>query len=86
MKQISIDALNAHLFETIEMLKNNRNKNASAIEKIDIETARAISDLAKNVIEGYKVKVQVLNIYSKANNPKLLQEKISENGLLELNP
>ena len=86
MKQISIDALNTHLFETIEMLKNNKDKNASANEKIDIETARAISGLAKNVIDGYKVKVQVLNIISKADDPQLLQTKMSKNGLLELNP
>lgn len=69
-KQISIDALNAQLFETIEMLKNNRDPQASDNEKIDIETARSISDLGRVIVEGYKVKAQVLNMLSKANSPK----------------
>jgi len=65
MKLVSIDSLNEHLFETIEMLKNNRSPEASDNEKIDIETANAIVDCAKWIVEGYKVKAQVLNIFNK---------------------
>ena len=85
MKQISIDALNVQLFETIEMLKNNRDPNASDNEKIDIETARSISDLGRVIVEGYKVKAQVLNMLSKTDSPTRLQESGIQNGILELN-
>jgi len=84
-KQISIDALNVHLFETIEMLKNNRDPEADPQEKIDIDTANTIASLGKVVVEGYKVKVQVLNMLSKSENPKHLKESGIQSGILKLN-
>lgn len=81
MKNTTIDDLNNHLFETIEMLKNNKDKKASENEKIDIETAKVISDIARNVIEGYKVKTQVLNILSKAENPIMAEKFCTLVGL-----
>lgn len=62
MSKISIDALNVHMFETIEMLKNNSDPQASPNERISIENAKAIVEAGKVIIEGYKVKAQVLNI------------------------
>lgn len=79
----SIDDLNSHLFEVIEMLKNNTDPNASANEKIDIETAKTISDLAKNVVECYKVKAQVLNIISKSDNPSAVKQLSQSFGVSE---
>lgn len=67
MKQVSLDALNNQLFETIEMLKNNSDEKASENEKIDVETAKTIASLGKIVVEGYKVKAQVLSIVNKDN-------------------
>lgn len=81
MKNTTIDDLNNHLFETIEMLKNNKDKKASPNEKIDIETAKVISDIAKNVVEGYKVKAQVLNIISKSDNPNATERFCALIGL-----
>lgn len=68
-KQTGIDALNAHLFEAIEGLKNNRDPRADEQERMDIDTAKAIADIAKVVIDGYKVKANVLQMYSKADSP-----------------
>lgn len=79
--KISIDNLNVHLFETIEMLKNNNDKEASDCEKIDIDTAKAIADLGKVIIDGYKVKAQALNILSKADNPNHVKQIILESGI-----
>lgn len=85
MKQTSIDALNSHLFETIEMLKNNNDPNASANEKIDIETAKTIAELAKVAVEGFKTKAQVLSLLSKSENPdKLIQQSKSAGMLPEI--
>lgn len=82
MKQISIDALNSQLFETIEALKNNNDPEASPCEKIDIETAKAIADLGKVIVDGYKVKAQVLNIISKAENPQSTKPLLVGSGIL----
>ena len=65
MKQISLDALNNQLFETIEMLKNNKDEGASENEKIDVETAKTIASIGKIIVDGYKVKAQVLGIINK---------------------
>lgn len=81
-KQINIDKLNEHLFEAIEMLKNNSDPNADACEKIDVGTANSIAGLAKVAIEGYKVKAQVLNMVRNAENPNLLKSQIVQSGII----
>lgn len=82
MKKISIDDISAHLVETIEMLKNNSDANASDNEKIDIETAKTIAELGKVIIDGYKVKAQVLGVISKTENPTLTREMSEAAGLI----
>ena len=68
MKHTNLEALNNHLFEAIEMLKNNSDPKASANEKIDLETARAITGLGKVIVEGMKVKAQVINMLVDASS------------------
>lgn len=84
MKQTSLDALNASMFEAIEMLKSQNDPNASENEKIDVKTAEAIAKLGKNVVDAYKVKAQVLKTVAKSDqflNPdiKTLTEGIRSN-------
>ncbi|KAF5072853.1 hypothetical protein DSECCO2_197410 [anaerobic digester metagenome] len=81
-RQISIDRLNEHLFESIEMLKNNSDPKADPNERIDVETAKAIADLSKVVIDGFKVKAQVLNMMRNAENPNLLKDSIVQSGII----
>lgn len=83
MKQTSLDALNAHLFETIEMLKNNNDPNASAHEKIDLEHARQICSVGKVIVDGYKVKAQVLTALCTAENPNLMERLGLGTGIIE---
>ena len=71
-----------NLFEAIEMLKNNSDPNASANEKIDVNTAKTIADLGKVVIEGYKVKAQVLNIMAKTDNPNSTKQLLGGTGII----
>jgi len=82
MKKIDIDSLNTHLFEAIEMLKNNKDEKASDNEKIDIETAKAIADIGKVVIDGYKVKAQVINIIKNGGNPQAAAQMAVDGGIL----
>lgn len=79
--QTSLDQLNMHLFETIEMLKNNKDENASENEKIDVDTAKTIASLGKVIVDGYKVKVQALGILSKAENPNHVKQVIVDSGI-----
>lgn len=81
-RQINIDKLNEHLFEAIEMLKNNSDPEASECEKIDVNTANSIAGLAKVAIEGYKVKAQVLNMMRNTENPNLLKDSIVQSGII----
>jgi hypothetical protein len=83
MKQISIDALNSHLFEAIEGLKNNKDPKADECEKMDIETAREIGKLGKTIVEGYKVKAQVLIAFSKADNPEQMKQLSASSGITD---
>lgn len=80
-KQTSLEQLNAHLFETIEMLKNNSDHEASDNEKIDVDAAKTIADLGKVIVDGYKVKIQALNILSKADNPNSVKRIIIDSGI-----
>lgn len=82
MKNISIDGLNNHLFEAIEMLKNNSDPKADEHEKIDVETAKAIAGIGKVVIDGYKVKTQVLNMMRNTENPNALRTTVIDAGII----
>jgi len=82
-KNISIDKLTGHLFEAIEMLKNNNDPKADSHEKIDVATAKTIAELGKVVVEGYKVKAQALQIMAKAENPNRTKQLLSGSGIIE---
>lgn len=79
-----ISDLNNHLFEAIEMLKNNSDPKASANEKMDLETAKRIADLAKVIVEGAKVQVQALELLSKSDNPNATARAIHTMGVIEI--
>jgi hypothetical protein len=83
-KKISIDEISAHLIETIEMLKNSSDPEASDCEKIDVERAKAIAELGRVAVEGLKAKVQVLGILAKADNPAIIRELANSSGLSEV--
>lgn len=64
---INLDTLNNYLFETIEMLKNNSDPEASDNEKIDVEAAKTIADLGKVAVDGFRVKASVLSMIAKSD-------------------
>jgi hypothetical protein len=83
MKNISIDALNVHLFETIEMLKNNQDANASDNEKIPVESAKAIAEIGKVIIDGYKLKAQLLKIVADGDFADTMPAIVQHVGILD---
>ncbi len=76
--------LRNHLFETIEMLKNNSDPNADPQEKIDIEAARTIAKIATVIVESNKVEVQALEIIAKAENLDIAKEALKNSNVLKL--
>lgn len=59
-KNLSLDALKAHLFETLEGIKNQNDPEADECEKVSIEQAKAIVGVADSLIDIYKLQVEAL--------------------------
>ena len=78
-----INKTNDMMIQAMEMLMNNNDPNASDNEKIDVDTARAIAALGKVSIESFKVKAQVLNSISRAENPQSTRQALADAGFLE---
>lgn len=65
---LSLEALKSHLFETLEGVKNLSDKNASECEKVSIEQAKQIVDIADSIIDVYKVQLDGIKIAASMDN------------------
>ena len=68
MSNVSLEALKAHLFETLEGVKNLSDDNASECEKCSIEQAKTIVNIADSIIDIYKTQVDAFSLFSKMDN------------------
>ena len=68
MSNVSLEALKAHLFETLEGVKNLSDDNASECEKCSIEQAKTIVNIADSIIDIYKTQVDAMQTFSKMDN------------------
>lgn len=73
----SLDTLNTALMDTINSLKNPECKQS------DLDRAKAIADLGKVMVEGYKVKAQVLNTIV-TEFPDSAREMIRTSGIADV--
>ena len=67
-KNLSLEALKSHLFETLEGVKNLSDEDASPCEKVSIEQAKQIVDIADSIINIYKTQVDALKTFSSMDN------------------
>lgn len=74
--------LRDHLFETLEMIKNNDNPEADETEKISIENAKTIVEISGKIIDTFKIEVQAMHILAKADNVNKITEVFASTGLL----
>lgn len=65
---MSLDALKAHLFETLEGVKNLSDDQADPCEKVSIEQAKQIVGIAETIIDIYKVQVDAFKTFSTMDN------------------
>ena len=68
MSNVSLEALKAHLFETLEGVKNLSDDNASECEKCSIEQAKTIVNIADSIIDIYKTQVDAMQTFSNMDN------------------
>lgn len=67
-KNLSLEALKSHLFETLEGVKNLSDEDSSPCEKVSIEQAKQIVDIADSIIDIYKTQVDALKTFSSMDN------------------
>lgn len=60
--------MKSHLFETLEGVKNLSDEDASPCEKVSIEQAKQIVDIADSIIDIYKTQVDALKTFSQLDN------------------
>lgn len=63
-----MEALKSHLFETLEGVKNLYDDSADACEKVSIEQAKQIVDIADSIIDIYKTQVDALKTFTQMDN------------------
>lgn len=68
MSNLNLEALKGHLFEALEGIKNQNDPTASECEKLSIEQAKAIVEVADSIIDIYKVQVDALKTAAHMDN------------------
>lgn len=69
MKNNNLTALRNHMFEVIERLQLANDPDADAKEKMDVETAKAITNAASVIVNSAKIEVDFLKVIAKGENP-----------------
>ena len=82
-KNLSLDALKAHLFETLEGVKNLSDPEASEQDKTTIEQARSITDVAGKIIEVYKLQLEGISMAARMDNISSAGRIVSSVGLVD---
>lgn len=73
-KNNDLTALRNHLFEVIERLKLVNDPDADDKEKIDVETAKAVTQAAAIIVNSAKIEVDFLKIVAAGDNPTELNK------------
>lgn len=67
-KNVSLESLKEHLFETLEGVKNLSDKEADDCEKVSIDQAKQIVNIAGSIIDIYKTQLNAFQTFSKMDN------------------
>ena len=82
-KNLSLDALKAHLFETLEGIKNLSDPDASENEKTSIDQAKSITDVAGKIIDVYKLQLEGISLAARMDNVNSSAKIVSAVGLVD---
>ena len=84
-KNLSLEALKSHLFETLEGVKNLSDPEASENEKISIDQAKQIVDVSGAIIDIYKLQVEAIKSFTHKDKVARAGEMMADMGIVEEN-
>lgn len=82
-KNLSLEALKSHLFETLEGVKNLSDPEASENEKISIDQAKQIVDVSGKIIDIYKVQLEGISLAAKLDNIGSANSIVTSLGIVD---
>lgn len=80
---LSLDVLKSHLFETLEGIKNLSDPEASDCEKISIDQAKQIVDVAGKIIDVYKVQLDGISLAARMDNVNNMARIVTALGIVQ---
>ena len=84
-KNLSLEALKSHLFETLEGLKNLSDPEASENEKVGIDQAKQIVDVSGAIIDIYKLQVEAIKSFTHKDDIARPGAMMADMGIVEEN-
>ena len=84
MSKTSMNDQRGHLFETIERLLLSNDPGADDKERLSVETAKAIADVAQVAVNAAKVEVEALKVIANAQNYDIAREAAKNMSVLKL--
>ena len=84
-KNLSLEALKSHLFETLEGVKNLSDPEASENEKVGIDQAKQIVDVSGAIIDIYKLQIEAIKSFTHKDNIARPGEMMADMGIVEEN-
>ena len=82
MKNNDLTALRNHMFEVIERLKLSNDPDADEKEKMDVDTAKAITNAASVIVHSAKIEIDFLRIVARGENPDEVKDAASKTQFL----
>lgn len=86
MSRTTLQDLREHLFDTIERLKEGNDPNADPKDTIDIKRAKAIREVAAEIVASAKVEVDAIRILAKADNPDNTRKMLANSNVINIVP
>lgn len=82
-KNLNLETLRNHLFETLEGVKNLSDEEASPCEKTSIDQAKAIVDISGKIIDSYKLELDAIKLASTLDNMDPPGRRLKQLGFCE---
>ena len=84
-KNLSLETLKSHLFETLEGVKNLSDPEASENEKIGIDQAKQIVDVSGAIIDIYKLQIEAIKSFTHKDDIARPGAMMADIGIVEEN-
>lgn len=79
----SLEALKMHLFEALEGVKNLSDPEASECEKVSLEQAKQIVNIAEAIIDINKTQINAMQVFSKMDDVASVDVLMEGTGVTE---